>query len=182
MCVCVCVCVCRVYVKEKVLVAQSCPTLCNPMNCSLPGSFVHGILQARILKWVAIPVYRGSSQPKDWTQTSCTEGRFFTVWATREYTSLTVPFFCLYICHGPTLSLETKLLIMTKKFLQNLITITIIYFIFLKAYILILPNLMHWTSCLSYEHNFYTLLRIYFSSSKKPHFSYLYLKKNPTHL
>ena len=43
------------------LVTQSCPTLCNPMNCSLPGSSVHGFLQARILKWAAIPFSRGSS-------------------------------------------------------------------------------------------------------------------------
>ena len=47
--------------KMKVLVAQSCPTLCNPMDYSLPGSSVHGILQARILEWVAIPFSRGSS-------------------------------------------------------------------------------------------------------------------------
>ena len=45
----------------KVLVAQSCPTLCDPMDCSPPGSFVHGILQARILEWVALPSSRGSS-------------------------------------------------------------------------------------------------------------------------
>ena len=43
----------------KVLVVQSCPTLCNCMDCSLPGSFVHGILQARILEWVAFPFSRG---------------------------------------------------------------------------------------------------------------------------
>ena len=42
-------------VKVKVLVAQSCPTLCDPMDCSPPGSFVHGIFQARMLEWVAIP-------------------------------------------------------------------------------------------------------------------------------
>ena len=41
--------------KVKVLVAQLCPTLCDPMDCSLPGSFAHEILQARILKWIAIP-------------------------------------------------------------------------------------------------------------------------------
>ena len=45
------------------LVSQSCPTLCNPMDCSPPGSSVHGILQARILEWVAIPFSRGSSNP-----------------------------------------------------------------------------------------------------------------------
>ena len=44
----------------KVLVTQSCLTLCDPMDCSLPGSSVHGILQARILEWVAIPFSRGS--------------------------------------------------------------------------------------------------------------------------
>ena len=49
--------------KVKVLVAQSCPTLCYPIDCSLPGSSVHGILQARILEWVAIPSSRGSSDP-----------------------------------------------------------------------------------------------------------------------
>ena len=46
---------------------QSCPTLCNPMDCSLPGSSVHGMVQARILEWVAIPSPRGSSQPRDRT-------------------------------------------------------------------------------------------------------------------
>ena len=53
--------------KVKVLVTQSSPTLCNPMDCSLPGSSVHGILQARILEWVTIPFSRGSSQPRDHT-------------------------------------------------------------------------------------------------------------------
>ena len=53
-------------------VAQSCLTLCNPVDCT-----VHGILQARILEWVAIPFSRGSSQPRDSTQVSQTVGRFF---------------------------------------------------------------------------------------------------------
>ena len=52
----------------KVLVAQSCPTLCNPMDYSPPGSSVHGILQARILEWVVIPFSRGSFQPRNQTQ------------------------------------------------------------------------------------------------------------------
>ena len=64
------------------LVAQSCPTLCNPMECSPPGSSVHGILQARILEGVVMSSSRGSSQPRDWTQVSCTADRFFTIWAT----------------------------------------------------------------------------------------------------
>ena len=61
-------------------VAQSCPTLCDPMNCSPPGTSVHGILQNRILEWVAIPFSRGSSQPRDWTQISLTAGGFFIIW------------------------------------------------------------------------------------------------------
>ena len=54
------------------------------MDCSPPGFSVHGILQVRILEWVAIPFSRGSSQPRDYTQVPCIAGRFFMVWATRE--------------------------------------------------------------------------------------------------
>ena len=61
------------------LVAQSCPTLCDPMDCSLPGSSVHGILQARILERVAMPSSRRSSQPWDQTQVSHIASGFFTV-------------------------------------------------------------------------------------------------------
>ena len=70
--------------KVKVSVAQSCPTLCDPTDCSPPGSSVHGVSQARILEWVAIPFSRGSSQPKDQTQVFCITGRLFPIWATRE--------------------------------------------------------------------------------------------------
>ena len=70
--------------EVKVLVAQSCPTLCDPMDYSPPGSSVHEILQARILEWVAMPSSRGSSRARDWTQVSCIPGRFFTIWATRK--------------------------------------------------------------------------------------------------
>ena len=75
--VCVCVCVC----------AQSCPTLCNTLDCSPPGSSVHGFLQARILEWVAISPSRGSSQLRDRTwvsYVSCIAGIFFTPWVIRE--------------------------------------------------------------------------------------------------
>ena len=65
-------------------VAQLCPTLCDPMDCSLPRSYVHGILQARILEWVAISFSRGSPWPKDGTRVSCITGRRLTVWATGE--------------------------------------------------------------------------------------------------
>ena len=60
-------------------VTQSCSTLCNPVDCSLPGSSVRGIFQARVLKWVAIFFCRGSSQPRDRTQVSRIVGRNFTV-------------------------------------------------------------------------------------------------------
>jgi len=76
--------------KVKVKVAQSCPTLWNPMDYT-----VHGILQARILEWVAVPFSRGPSKPRDrtqvscivggfFTQVSCIAGGFFTNWAIRE--------------------------------------------------------------------------------------------------
>ena len=61
------------YIVVKVKAAQSCPTLCDPMDC-----IVHGILQARILEWVDFPFSRGSSQPRDGTQVSHIAGRFFT--------------------------------------------------------------------------------------------------------
>ena len=70
--------------KVKVLVAQSCLTLCDPLDCSPPGFSVHGILQTKILEWVAIPFSRGSSRPRDQTQVSHIVGRFFTFWPTRE--------------------------------------------------------------------------------------------------
>ena len=60
-------------------VAQLYSTLCDPMDCSLAGSSVRGILQARILEWVTYPFSRGSSQPRDRTQVSSIAGGFFTV-------------------------------------------------------------------------------------------------------
>ena len=73
-CVCVCVCVC-------VLVAQSCLTLCDPIDCSPPDFSVHGILQTSVLEWIAIPFSRGTSQPRDWTLVSCVSCTLFTIWA-----------------------------------------------------------------------------------------------------
>ena len=69
---------------------QSCPTLCDPTDCSLPGSSVHGIFQASILEWVAISFSRRSSQLRDWTQVSCIIGRHFTFWASREVQVITL--------------------------------------------------------------------------------------------
>ena len=71
-------------VKKWVLVAQLCLTLCNPMDCSPPGSSVHGILQARILKVRSHSLLQASSWPRDQTWVSHIAGRFFTIWATRE--------------------------------------------------------------------------------------------------
>ena len=82
------------------LIAQSCPTLCGPMDCSWPGSSVCGILQARILEWVTIHFCMGSSWPKDHTCFSCTAGGFFTIWATREIAQIGKqdPRFLSYCC------------------------------------------------------------------------------------
>ena len=71
---------------RNMLVTQSCLILCDPRDCSLPSSFVSGVLQARTLGWLAMPFSRGSSQSKDQTWFSCIAGRFFTICATREVT------------------------------------------------------------------------------------------------
>ena len=68
--------------RKESEVTQTCLTLCNPMDCSLPGSSVYGIFQARVLEWVAMSFSRGSSRPKDRTWVSHIVGRRFTVWAT----------------------------------------------------------------------------------------------------
>ena len=73
---CCCCCCC--------LVAQLCPVLCNPVDCSPPGSSVHRILQGKILQRVAISFSRGSSQPRDWTHISFTGRQILYHWATRE--------------------------------------------------------------------------------------------------
>ena len=69
---------------SQMLVAQSCLTLCNTLDCSLPGSSDHEILQAGITERVVISLSRGSSWPRDWTRVTCISGRFFIVWVTSE--------------------------------------------------------------------------------------------------
>ena len=83
------------------LVDQSCPTLCDPMDCSLKGSSVHGNLQGRILKWIAIPFSR-KSWSRDQTWVSCIAGRFFMVWATKKGCCCLIAQCCLTLCnpHG----------------------------------------------------------------------------------
>ena len=66
----------------KVKVAQSCPILCNLVDCSSPGFSVDGLPQGKILEWVAIAFSRVSSQPRDGNCVSCVSGRFFTICAT----------------------------------------------------------------------------------------------------
>ena len=115
-------------VKVKMLVTESCPSLCDLMDCSSPGSSVHGILQARILEWGAIPFSRGSSWPRDRTQVSCIAGRFFTVWATRE-TCLFI-LLCLIFCyaifinhrlnHAPSLQVTVKFSSWNKNLLEKM--------------------------------------------------------------
>ena len=79
-------------VKVKVAVVR--PALCDPMNYT-----VHGILQARILEWVAFPFFRGSLPPRDWTQVSHITGRFFISWATREtFLRLLCVCVCVRVC------------------------------------------------------------------------------------
>ena len=68
----------------SVCVCQSNSLWPHGLDCSPPGSFSHEIFQAKLLEWVVVSFFRGSSRPRDWTQASCIAGRFFTIWATRE--------------------------------------------------------------------------------------------------
>ena len=72
------------YKYDESEVAQSWLPLCDPIDCSLPGSSVHGIIQAIVLEWIAISLSRESFQPRAWTRVSHIVDRCFTVWATRE--------------------------------------------------------------------------------------------------
>jgi len=98
-------------------VTQSCPTLWDPIDYT-----VHGILQARILEWVAFPFSRGSSKPRDRTQVSYIAGGFFTCWATRE-----------------ALSFQRDMQILWEAHLKELINLFIIY-----TFITYLPAFYYW--------------------------------------
>ena len=78
----------RYYYKSIVCCAQSCPTLWDPVDCSPPSSFDHGIFQASMLEWVAISSSRESSWPRDWTQVSCIGGWILYQWAAWKPTHL----------------------------------------------------------------------------------------------
>ena len=103
-------------------VAQSCPTLCYSVDCSLPGSSLHGILQARVLEWVAISFSRGSSQPRDWTRVSCIAGRCFNLWATRTAKKVSPTAFLVFSPAMQHLSKE-----MLQSFLSCVLTFTFTY-------------------------------------------------------
>ena len=75
--------------KSEVLVSQLCPTLCNSIDCSPPGSSVHRILQSKIPEWITIPFSRGYFHPRHWTWSFCIAGRYFIIWGTKE----------AHICH-----------------------------------------------------------------------------------
>ena len=81
-------------------VAQLCPTLCTSVDCCPPGSSVHGILQARLLEWVANSFSRRSSRPRDRAQVSHIAGRRFNLWATREAASTLMSSFSLLYLHS----------------------------------------------------------------------------------
>ena len=85
---------------------QSCVTLCGPMDCSPPGFSVHGILQARVLEWVAMPSSRGSSQLRDLAQVSCIAGGFFTTEPPgKPLLSLSVSLSSFQTCYGDSQSI-----------------------------------------------------------------------------
>ena len=70
------------FIQLWIYIENIIKTLCDPMDCHLPGSPVHGILQTKIVEWIAYPFSRASSQCRDRTQVSCIAGGFFTVWTT----------------------------------------------------------------------------------------------------
>ena len=88
--------------RSEVKVTQWCPTLCDPMDCSLPHSSIHGIFQARVLEWVAISFSRGSSWPRDRTQVSRIVDRRFTIWAAIEVLKIP-PNKMWSVCHSVVL-------------------------------------------------------------------------------
>ena len=105
----------------KMLVTQSCPIHCDPMDCSPPGSSVHGILQATILEWVAIPFFRGSFQPRSWTQVSCIAGRFFTIWAIRKALSYSNPSMPKHVLRTHPFLPQVRLLCHSSALIQGLV-------------------------------------------------------------
>ena len=101
---------------------RSCLTLCNPIDCSLLGSSVHGISQAKILEWVAIPFSRGPSQPKDQTLISCLGRQILYHWATLEAHTLsfTFAFLMFQVIHDCKLHESSNIVEKTKILLTHI--------------------------------------------------------------
>ena len=105
------------------------------MDCSPPDSSVHGIFQAKILEWIAIPFSRGSSQPRNLTQVSCIAGRFLTIWATKE--SQTTSLQCVTLWHiHPYPGLTTDIVLPLPLWRTTSSNLEL-YFVLLRQYI---PN------------------------------------------
>ena len=107
--------------KVKVLVPQSHPTVCDLMDCRLPGSSLHGIFQGRILEWVDISFFRGSSQPRDQTWVPCIRDRFFIISATNYGTNDPVQGYRQNTCNSVFNSMRNKMSIFITKKLIHII-------------------------------------------------------------
>ena len=118
------------------LIAKLCPTLWDPMDCSLPGSSLHGILQARILEWVAISFSRGSSQPRESTGASCIASGFFTDWAITEARILGLLLFKSLFFFFNRINLYTSTFFWIK--VKTLVFITAEYCLFKNLHVIIL--------------------------------------------
>ena len=126
------------------LVAQSCLTICNPMDCSPPGSSVHGILQARILEWAVISFSRGSSWPWDSTQVSCIPDECFTIHLGSthcllprlEFSSLSILTDFTWLCIS-TNNFSPILTYANMQIFENVFTWHILIYLFIYKYIII---------------------------------------------
>ena len=127
---------------------KSCPTLCDPMDCNLPGSSVQGILQARRLDWVAISFSRGSSQPRDQTQVSFITGKFFTIWATgKPNTQLKSSFSSTQLCPVVPASFVEKMYVSLLNYIDAFVENQVDH----KCVSSLLTLLQfHWSVCLSF--------------------------------
>ena len=125
-------CLCRILLCVKS--PQSCLTLCDTMDYNLPGSFVHAILQARILLWIAMVFSRGSSWPRDWTQVFCIAGRFFTIWAPRGPLHILLNLTIFHTLHWQKDYDSLKALMMVKSVLFFFV-LAIMYFLNYAIYI-----------------------------------------------
>ena len=106
----------RLYVHAKSL--QQCPTLCNPMDCSLPGSSVYGILQARMLEWIGMPSSRGSSQTR--AQSHISQVSYISRWVLYHQGHLGSPLGCTISCKVNTAAMIVGSLAPLGKHLKKL--------------------------------------------------------------